>query len=270
MPTDATDRPIFVLASGWRTGSTLVQRLLCSHSDIHIWGEHRGVILHLEQACNAIEDLQRVSEQHGAAFRKQGSNGWLAMMNPPDQHFRVGLRALLEAYYREPTLALGKSRWGFKEVRYPISTARFLHRLYPEARFLLLVRHPEDCLASARATRTLFLKKGLLAEIGGVGCFLDYWTRIAASFLEPWDDAVSLRIRYEDLVADPDQAIRQIGRLVDADPAGFDPGVFKVRRRGWLGRRPRLTSEDRAGMEMERLWEVAKEYGYSRGCSSLE
>ena len=264
MANGVTERPIFVLASGWRTGSTLVQRLLCSHPDIHVWGENRGVILHLEQACNAIVNLQQVAEQHLADFHKRGSNGWLAMMNPPHQRFQSGVRALLEAYYREPALAFGKSRWGFKEVRYEMSTARFLHGLYPRARFILLVRHPEDCLASARATRTLLLKKGLLAEIGGVKCFLDCWMRIAASFLEPWDDEVSLRIRYEDMIAEPEEAIRRIGSLLDARPGEFDRSVFEVRRRGWLGRHPRLTSEDRASLEAEELWDVAKEYGYAR------
>jgi hypothetical protein len=259
----AVQRPIFVFSSGWRTGSTLVQRILCSHPEIHIWGENHGVVGILQQAHEEIAGLQHLAERHTAEFERHGTNGWLAMMNPPQSCFSDGLRALLEMYLREPALQLGAIRWGFKEVRHGSGTARFLHRLYPEARFLFLVRHPADCLASARATGTPFLKKGLLADIGGATGFLEHWTQLAASFLEPWDDAVGMRLKYEDLVTSPEETIQRVGGFLDADPDAFDLGVLEVRRRGWLGRRPRLTGDDRRSLETEELWAVAGQYGYT-------
>ncbi len=120
------ERPIFVFSAGWRTGSTLVQRILCSHPDIHIWGENHGVVGLLQQAYEEIAGLRSLAAQHTTEFEKHGSNGWLAMMNPPPSCFCDGIRALLELYLRQPALQLGAARWGFKEVRHGIGTARFL------------------------------------------------------------------------------------------------------------------------------------------------
>lgn len=38
------DRPVFVLASAWRSGSTLVQRVLSSGPELFVWGESHGAL----------------------------------------------------------------------------------------------------------------------------------------------------------------------------------------------------------------------------------
>jgi hypothetical protein len=257
-----SERPIFLFSAGWRTGSTLLQRVLCSHGDILVWGENRGIFGLFEQAGQIVDGLQKFSRKHAENYRESGSMGWIAAMNPPPEHFREGLRRLLETYYRDPARQMGKSRWGFKEVRHGLSTARFLHGLYPSARFLLLLRHPEDCLASARATTAFPIKPGLLAEVGGPRGFLEHWVLIAASFLEDWTAVPHLTVRYELLIRDPGVVVGQIARFLDTSPADFDLRVFDVRRRGWLGRPPRLTAEDRQWLESGWIWEVARRHGY--------
>lgn len=257
------ERPIFVLGCGWRTGSTLLQRLLCSHPEVHIWGENRGIVSDLQHALQTIAGLERVSEKHRAEFEKHGSGGWIAMLNPPSEGFRSGLRMLLESYYRDPARELGKERWGFKEVRYDMSAVRFLRDLYPDSKFLLIVRHPADSLASARATQTMLLKKGLLAEIGGVEAFLRHWARLGSSFLESGDDPCLLTLRYEEMTSSPSDAIGRVAEFLSLQPAGFDRTVFDVRRRGWLEREPRLTAEDLESLRAEWLWSIARRYGYA-------
>lgn len=78
MPTVGLERPVFLLASGWRTGSTLLQRLLCSHPDVHIWGENRGL-------CDVLEQLYRELLRHRPAasradldYQQKGTDGWIA------------------------------------------------------------------------------------------------------------------------------------------------------------------------------------------------
>ena len=57
-----TEAPIFVLASGWRTGSTLLQRILVTDPDVLLWGEPLG---DLGLLSNIAEMLAQAS-----SFRK--------------------------------------------------------------------------------------------------------------------------------------------------------------------------------------------------------
>lgn len=256
-------RPVFLFSTGWRTGSTLLQRLLCSHPDILVWGENRGVVDQLERVQKTLQGLQQLSREHVEHFRARGAMGWIAMMNPPIEAFEEGLRRLLESYFAVPAREFGRSRWGFKEVRHGLASARFLQRLYPEARFLLLARHPQDCLASARApVRGEEPAKGsILAEAGGPRGFLEHWARIAEDFTADWTGIPHLLLRYEHIVDDPDQAIEEIAHRLDVDPKEFDHTVFERRERGWE-HTPRLTREDRRWLEAPWLWESAEYLGY--------
>src|SRR2546423_11958321 len=51
------DEPVFVLAAGWRSGSTLLQRALLSHA--LVWGEplgHAGLIERLSDPLRAVNE----------------------------------------------------------------------------------------------------------------------------------------------------------------------------------------------------------------------
>jgi hypothetical protein len=241
----------------------LLQRVLCSHPEILVWGENRGFVDRLVEARRAVEGLQSLSREHVERFSRDGSMGWIAMMNPPIEALDDGLRRLLEAYFYEPSQKFGKRRWGFKEVRHGRATAELLQRLYPGARFVLLARHPEDCLASARAPSRgdSAADGGILAEAGGAAGFLEHWARLAADFADEWPGVGRLLLRYEYVVADPGQAIEEIARLLEVDPSGFDRRVFENRQRGWE-HRPRLTREDRRRLEAPWLWASAERLGY--------
>lgn len=274
-PIDPTDesgdasRPIFLFSSGGRTGSTLLQRLLCSVPGVLIWGENRGAIAHLEEASRIIGGLESLGQKHAEEFRKKGSLGWIAMMNPPTHDFRRAIRGFLHTYFAQTACRLGRPRWGFKEVRYGRSIARFLADLYPEARFLLLVRHPEDCIASARATSSFGLAKGLLGEVGGPEQFLRIWAELAADFLDDWGDLHRLSLRYEDLVASPEETLASVGRFLGIPPGSFDLDAMGVRRRGWLELPPRLVQEDDHHLRSSWLWPVASRWGYApRSCEA--
>ena len=50
-----TDTPIFIFSSG-RCGSTLMQRILNSYTDITVWGEHNGFLLDIAEAFFMLLD----------------------------------------------------------------------------------------------------------------------------------------------------------------------------------------------------------------------
>lgn len=60
-------------------------------------------------------------------------------------------RAFLERLFAVPARQAGRDRWGVKEVRWGIDEARYLKRLYPNAKFLLLHRNPFDAYRSYAA-----------------------------------------------------------------------------------------------------------------------
>jgi hypothetical protein len=257
------DRPIFVFAAGWRSGSTLLQRLLCSHPDIHVWGENRGICQYLQAVHAELLKLDWLSARAAREFEALGPNGWIAMLNPPRVGFLAGIAALMDTHFGIPVRRMGKSRWGFKEVRHGTETVRFLHHAFPHARFVLLVRNPQDCLASARAATVCGPTDALLSEIGGATPLLDHWTRIAASFLEPLSGEIAMHVRYEDVLAEPDAFLDRLSVFLDVARDGLSSTVLSVRRRGWLEQEPRLTDSDWACLDNRSLWEVAGKYGYS-------
>jgi hypothetical protein len=240
-------RPVFVLACGWRSGSTLVQRLLSTHSDIQIWGENGGVCDYLAATLHMAESRAALSEQGAMEFKARGSGGWIANWTPPVSAVTDGLARFMVAYLGLPAQRLGKSRWGFKEVRHGIRTGQFLQRLFPESRVVLLVRNPADCLASARGTEVPGRPRGLLHEVGGADAFLTHWSAVAQSFATPMASQFCL-VRYEDLVTDHASTIGRLAVYLDVELRDFQLDVLiygallgpSVTRRQTHASRPRL------------------------------
>src|SRR5688572_16478810 len=80
---EPADGPVFILSSGWRTGSTLVQRLVMSSNTILVWGEpyaHCGHIRRLASALQAFTPEFPAERDLLRAHRPSGvdSSRWIA------------------------------------------------------------------------------------------------------------------------------------------------------------------------------------------------
>lgn len=260
----AESGPVFVLACGWRSGSTLVQRILCSHPHIHIWGENGGISDQLAALLQLAQARSHLSQQGTTEFAASGTDGWIANWCPPPQDLAEGIACLLTTYLAAPAQQMGKRRWGFKEVRHGLGTATFLRAIFPASQFIILVRNPAHCLASARGTQVVGRTRGLLHEVGGPQAFLEHWTTLAASFAVS-DGLPHLLVRYEDLVTDTTGTLGRIARHIGVDEGDFRTDVLGVRRRGWEEARPRLVDDDISSLESRRLWRIAAYFGYLPG-----
>jgi hypothetical protein len=233
-PDDEGDEPVFVLSAGWRSGSTLLQRLLISSRDVLVWGE-------------PFHDLGLV--QRLAASFARFATGW-----PPDDHFLdrdkapeelamswtavafpsaaeliAAHRAFYLALLGEPARRLGYARWGLKEVRFGSAELRYLRLLYPRAKMILLVRDPVASWTSYRRFSWPFYDRWPDKPIVTAAQFARTWKRLAADFLEftGQDERVRL-VTFESLMAGP-ATLRSVEDFLDLT---VNPDTLQHRQTG--------------------------------------
>lgn len=234
--------PIFIFSAGWRSGSTLLQRYLTATGGVLMWGECGGAISHLRLATDnwaqmlgewnkRFEDgpggngAQALEEFKEASKRGAAAEVWSATMNPPVDHLLASVRNFLLDYYGKSALELGYSRWGAKYVNEDVSDATFLKQLFPDARFLFLVRDPLKSILSIKRHDWMHRQPSFAT----LTFFAKHWQRLARGFAQT---ELGLLVRYEDFVRDREtqRRVLEYVQLPDA-PADF----IKVSRVDWHG-----------------------------------
>ncbi len=202
-PLPPAGQPVFVLAAAWRSGSTLLQRLLCSTDELVIWGEpygNAGFLPAQARSARALLAEDWLDPRHfpSDAGALRGMSGrWVANLYPPPAALRAGLRAGLDAWLQAPAAAAGVPRFGLKEVRCDVEVAWFLQWLYPDARFVFLVRNPWDAWSSYKGVAWVHTAPDRVVRTAAD--FAALWHHNATSFLR-WHDRSGLMLRHEDIV----------------------------------------------------------------------
>jgi Sulfotransferase family len=216
-----TDAPVFILTAS-RSGSTLLRFILDSHPDLACPPETM-----IGSACATMIRLFGYLENSGVAERTD-------VFAPPDvspEGLKVIREAIDSAYVRYLTQR-GKKRWCDKSLD-TYQFAELIVKIYPEAKFICLVRHCMDVIASgARFCPWGVSRYGFdpyVAQFPGntVAAIGAYWLACNRAILEFRDknpDRCAV-VRYEDLVTAPEDVAADVLAFIGASPA---PGITQA------------------------------------------
>jgi tetratricopeptide (TPR) repeat protein len=185
---DLSPAPIFIVGLP-RSGSTLVEQILASHSGVEGTMELPNIINITHQFDDMLASRDGYPEQVGGA--------------------PLGLLRALGSRYLEETAPLRTGRERFTDkLPNNFSHIGLIHAILPNATIIDARRHPMDCCFS---TYKQHFAEGqtFSYDLGDLGRYY----RCYLSLMDHWDAVLPgkvLHLQYEDLVRDPEAHIRRL------------------------------------------------------------
>lgn len=220
--------PVLVTSPTVRSGTTLLQRLLCSSPDALVYGEEIGKDLDLQlQIFSSRKLVYAHSRQRFAASLERvlagDTDDWILDLMPGIDGYLDALHrgafAGLE-HCRQQAAAAGRAVWGFKYPGWPPHLTRQLFDHLPGTRVVFLVRDLADTARSAKAW-------GAIASEHDLQALCAQWAQ-GVAFMQQWQrDHAVLVLSFEALVAEPGPVLAQLQDFLGV--AGIDPRVLERR-----------------------------------------
>lgn len=229
--------PVFLVGFP-RSGTTLLEQVLDSHPKIQAL-EERATI---EQTYRIAGIM--MSAMAGKALKKHPSSNWkqrsllvneqLANLNTQQ------LSILRKTYWAEVAkyVEIQRGRTFLDKMPLNMSLVGFIHRLFPNARFIVALRHPCDCVLSAFMQS--FDMNPAMANMVSLDWGASYYQHLM-SLLWQYEQVLPLEgkmryLKYEDLITNFDQSAKEI---LDFIGVGWSDNVREydkhARERGTLG-----------------------------------
>jgi hypothetical protein len=213
--TGSRNGPFFVVGAH-RSGTTLLRFMLSSHPRLYLPPESEFIPAFF--GGSPKRQLTRSESRRilGKIFRLRFAREWRGA--PPDiddlvpEGMTVTPVRLIDAVYTAYAQQHGAARWGDKTPTYT-NHIDLLQRVFPEARFIHLIRDGRDVALSVLDTW------GQRPHVDLVFAARSWIRRMAVARstggqLEPES---YLELRYEDLVVDPEQQLRRICRFLNEE-----------------------------------------------------
>jgi hypothetical protein len=214
IPASARPDPLFVMCEA-RSGSTLLRFLLGAHPDVACPSE-----TNLPALCHEMVNVWSLMTGHPAPGRL------LPSQHPvlPDEVLN-GLRASIDLMMSAHLERVGKT-WFCDKSLGSAMHANLLLQLYPNTKFVCLYRHPMDVIASALEACPWGLAgygfDPYIAATPGnsILALARFWLERIAQIMSVEEDFPDqcLRVRYEDLVSDPDQVMSEVFKHLRIPP----------------------------------------------------
>ncbi|MDR3470696.1 MAG: sulfotransferase [Devosia sp.] len=208
-PEESDDEPVFLASIGWRSGSTLLQRILMTDPSILVWGEPLSHLLYVNRLTEMLFGFTPIwpETNHWISHlpKLDMAREWMAHVAPDPGHLKGAYRAFVDRWLGYPARERGFSRWGVKQVRWSGEEALALRWLYPKARFILISRHPVSAYKSMKDIGFVEHQMGFMLDwpdrwIADLDAYANYWNHLARSWAAASTRMKVCWVRYEDLV----------------------------------------------------------------------
>ena|SRR3989441_4957674 len=230
--------PLVITAPTIRSGTTLLQRLLCSSSKALIYGELCAQDLEFFLNFYAFKSQQYNCRQEevSTSLRRVLAgdvNDWIPTLMPeiPDYLRAIGRAAFSGiSYCRDHAIGLGRPVWGFKHPAWNPATVRLMRALMPRARFIFIHRELKDCLKSAKAQGVTY---GATYSKSEVEEFCRSWAENREYLLSLDGEATVFSLQFEDLVREPQETLARMTKFTGVQD--MDPNVLNHKVNTWAG-----------------------------------
>ncbi|MFG1851379.1 sulfotransferase family protein [Actinomadura geliboluensis] len=219
-------RPIIVLGCP-RSGTTLLQQMLHSHPGIAFPSETRFVHVAYERRHEFGDLEQEANRRALAEWITGGADTKFPVLDLDAArvveeivHGPPTLGSALAAVFRAYARRHGKPRWGDKRPSY-FRRVPMLQRMFPDAQFVHLVRDGRDAVSSLM--RMPWFKGDLYAAALTWREAVDTGRRLG----ERLGPDTFYEFRYEDLVAEPEDALRGLCAFLGEE---YDPVMTQAYR----------------------------------------
>src|SRR5215472_2486024 len=218
--------PVFVVCAG-RSGSTLLRFLLDAHPDLACPPETR-----LPTMCAQMASVWL--QLAGSPVPRERSDG----LPPVPEPALAGIRDTVDLMVGPYLAQRGKRRYCDKSLG-AAEHVDVLRAVFPGAKFLCLYRHPMDVIASGIEACPWGLNGfgfdpyADSSPRNSVRALAQFWADNAALILAAEDrlGGCAYRVRYEDLVAEPEEVSDGIFRFLGVPPApGLPEACFAAER----------------------------------------
>lgn len=260
MNTDLRGERLIFLISQPRAGSTMLQRILWGHPDIHTLSEP-WLLLHPLYALRE----EGIWTEYDASLAGNARQGFIDSLTQGGEHYFEGMRRMYTYLYEQAIEHSGRGRFLDKTPRYYHIIPQ-IHRLFPNAHFIILLRNPLAVLCSILRT-----------WVRGSWPLLHRFKRDLLSAperllegIETLSDSCTV-VHYERLVTDPDTEMRRLCARLGLDFAAemieYGEGDSPSWRFGdQLGVRQHTRPEPAAAekwtqdIENPQIWRLARDY----------
>lgn len=212
------DRLVFLIGAP-RSGSTLTARMLGAHSQIFA-----PIEPHLMPPLAHLGFHDKVdAAPYDPVITQLGLRGFVALLPEGEADYLDALRAATDHLYERALTPSGRARFLDKTPAYAL-VLDFLTRLYPEAKYIVLTRHPIAVWSSVIDS----FYDGDHETAHAHNPILERYVPAIARFLR--EGRVDLHhLRYEQLVQDPETEMDAVCRFLGLP---FEPSMVDYGERG--------------------------------------
>lgn len=188
---------LIFLISQSRAGSTLFQKLLAGHPEIHSMTEP-WIMLHPIYALK--ED--GINAEYHSLLARHGLEDFVGQVPEGIELYRIALRKMGCTLYNRVLELSGKQFFLDKTPRY-YHIIPELYSIFPEAKFIFLLRNPIEVLSSVIETNRVddLEIPSLIDLIKGPGCLLDGIKMLKEK---------AIVVDYESFIQSPESVIRRV------------------------------------------------------------